>query len=120
MIARRCGSDPDMQTEVGATVPNLGANSKIAWISSYPLQHPLQLNFKGPGNRCKPLEFMARPERFELPTYCSGGNRSIQLSYGRALTTKSLARTPMQGNPQLTSFPQSSSKTLRFSLHHRV
>ena len=28
---------------------------------------------------------MVRPERFELPTYCSGGNRSIQLSYGRAL-----------------------------------
>ena len=21
---------------------------------------------------------MVRPERFELPTYCSGGNRSIQ------------------------------------------
>ncbi len=28
---------------------------------------------------------MVRPERFELPTCCSGGNRSIQLSYGRAL-----------------------------------
>src|ERR1700730_15350577 len=26
---------------------------------------------------------LVRPERFELPTYCSGGNRSIQLSYGR-------------------------------------
>ena len=26
-----------------------------------------------------------RPERFELPTYCSGGNRSIHLSYGRTL-----------------------------------
>ena len=29
---------------------------------------------------------LARPERFELPTYCSGGNRSIQLSYGRAIS----------------------------------
>ena len=28
---------------------------------------------------------LVRPERFELPTYCSGGNRSIQLSYGRDL-----------------------------------
>ena len=28
---------------------------------------------------------MVRPERFELPTYCSGGNRSIQLSYGRVV-----------------------------------
>ena len=27
---------------------------------------------------------MVRPERFELPTCCSGGNRSIQLSYGRS------------------------------------
>ena len=31
---------------------------------------------------------LVRPERFELPTYCSGGNRSIHLSYGR--TTLSL------------------------------
>ena len=26
---------------------------------------------------------LVRPERYELPTYCSGGNRSIHLSYGR-------------------------------------
>src|SRR5258708_12044982 len=26
---------------------------------------------------------MVRPERFELPAWCFGGNRSIQLSYGR-------------------------------------
>ena len=29
-------------------------------------------------------EDLVRPERFELPTYCSGGNRSIHLSYGRS------------------------------------
>ena len=28
---------------------------------------------------------LVRPERFELPTYCSGGNRSIHLSYGRTV-----------------------------------
>ncbi len=33
---------------------------------------------------------LARPERFELPTYSSGGCRSIQLSYGRASTSSSL------------------------------
>ena len=32
------------------------------------------------------LGSMVRPERFELPTYSSGGCRSIQLSYGRTLT----------------------------------
>ncbi len=31
------------------------------------------------------LRKLARPERFELPTYSSGGCRSIQLSYGRAV-----------------------------------
>jgi hypothetical protein len=31
-----------------------------------------------------------RPERFELPTYSSGGCRSIQLSYGRAVDSSSV------------------------------
>src|SRR5579872_5044512 len=33
---------------------------------------------------------LVRPERFELPTCCSGGNRSIQLSYGRTRIIYSL------------------------------
>jgi hypothetical protein len=31
----------------------------------------------------KYLKKVARPEGFEPPTLCSGGTRSIQLSYGR-------------------------------------
>jgi hypothetical protein len=38
-----------------------------------------------------------RPERFELPTCCSGGNRSIQLSYGRVVSTVYMGRR-MDGN----------------------
>src|SRR5246127_1603181 len=35
---------------------------------------------------------LVRPERFELPTYSSGGCRSIQLSYGRAADLSSVHR----------------------------
>ncbi len=34
--------------------------------------------------------FMVRPGRFELPTFCSGGKRSIQLSYGRTMKATNL------------------------------
>ena len=35
---------------------------------------------------------LVRPERFELPTCCFGGNRSIQLSYGRTVSSVYMAR----------------------------
>src|SRR5436305_5006003 len=37
---------------------------------------------------------MVRPERFELPTYSSGGCRSIQLSYGRVVPVYIEPRVP--------------------------
>ena len=41
---------------------------------------------------------MVRPERFELPTCCSGGNRSIQLSYGRRTLFRTLYASPATWN----------------------
>ena len=40
---------------------------------------------------------LVRPERFELPTYSSGGCRSIQLSYGRALQVYNVGATCLNG-----------------------
>ena len=38
---------------------------------------------KGATLRWAPFHFMARPERFELPTFWFVARHSIQLSYGR-------------------------------------
>ena len=41
---------------------------------------------KRPTPRCRPLNLLARPERFELPTAWFVARYSIQLSYGRILS----------------------------------
>ena len=43
---------------------------------------------------------LVRPERFELPTCCSGGNRSIQLSYGRTWDMYSLHAVEKGSKPE--------------------
>ena len=41
---------------------------------------------------------MVRPRGFEPLTFCSGGKRSIQLSYGRTLTDE-FTMNPLLGDP---------------------
>src|SRR5450759_3287826 len=45
---------------------------------------------------CNILKLLARPRRFERPTFAFGGQRSIQLSYGRLWA--SIDQTPASGN----------------------
>ena len=45
-----------------------------------------------------------RPERFELPTYCSGGNRSIHLSYGRSAVNYMTVYVRRRGLPRHLRF----------------
>src|ERR1700731_474473 len=53
-------------------------NELAAWSSERPEAHSWT-------DVSRSEKRLARPERFELPTYSSGGCRSIQLSYGRAI-----------------------------------
>jgi hypothetical protein len=50
---------------------------------------------------------LVRPERFELPTYSSGGCRSIQLSYGRTpILTVYLLRRALSNGSAAFHFPK--------------
>ena len=79
------------QVEVISEVVLMGAGQHhiTAWVngaaSSLVAGHPLvPKNLSG-----HLLRGMARPGRFELPTLCLEGRRSIQLSYGRVACSHS-------------------------------
>jgi hypothetical protein len=55
-------------------------------LSAYQQECYASPSLVSPSIDCK-REKVARPGRFELPTSCFGGKRSIQLSYGRAEET---------------------------------
>jgi hypothetical protein len=62
--------------------------------SVLPRCYPEQIGFER--EEVKYLKDMARPRRFERPTFAFGGQRSIQLSYGRLWA--SIDQTPASGN----------------------
>ena len=62
-------------------------NVRKASFDGHPLHFPLQRGTRRNGRPAQPDEKMARPERLELPTYWFVASRSIQLSYGRAISS---------------------------------